>query len=390
METLSEAQLTHLEHIENLIFMGGDNTINSTVDLLLTVVDLLSGKQNMTLQAKIDGAPSIIVGNDPETGQFFVGTKSLFNKTPKVNYTDEDVDRNHGHAKELAEKLKLALKYLKNVKLSATAIQGDFLFSKKDFKFETINGKKFMTFSPNTITYAIPVNDKLAKEIKSKQIGIAWHTSYSGSTIKDLSASFDIKAPKSDKDQWSIDTNVESIPQHLLLTKKEISSIKTTVNRLRKIRMPKSFQKIFIEKNSSIINQYINWLVKQGKMNPTYKSLAKYIDMYYNDKVMKMKSEKGKQKWIDIGNKMKDEISTYKVSISQIFSIFSQLVDVKELLISKLNQIKRFPTFVKTDQGFKVTNDEGFVAISGDKKSAIKLVSRLEFSKNNFILPKSW
>ena len=117
METLSEAQLTHLEHIENLIFMGGDNTINSTVDLLLTVVDLLSGKQNMTLQAKIDGAPSIIVGNDPETGQFFVGTKSLFNKTPKVNYTDEDVDRNHGHAKELAEKLKLALKYLKNVKL---------------------------------------------------------------------------------------------------------------------------------------------------------------------------------------------------------------------------------------------------------------------------------
>ena len=44
-----------------------------------------SGGVNMTV--KWDGAPAIICGVNPENGKFFVGTKSVFNKTPKINYT---------------------------------------------------------------------------------------------------------------------------------------------------------------------------------------------------------------------------------------------------------------------------------------------------------------
>ncbi len=54
----------------------------------------------------------VAVGTNPENGRFFVATKSAFNKNPKINYTHEDIEKNHGHAPGLVEKLKAALTHL--------------------------------------------------------------------------------------------------------------------------------------------------------------------------------------------------------------------------------------------------------------------------------------
>ena len=67
----------------------------------------------MNVTVKWDGAPAVFAGTNPENGKFFVATKSLFNKTPKINYTNADIDRNHGGG--LADKLKVALANLKGL-----------------------------------------------------------------------------------------------------------------------------------------------------------------------------------------------------------------------------------------------------------------------------------
>lgn len=388
MTLLLEKQLTHLTHLEDLLFLGADKSITSTVNILTDIVDTLSGTGSMKTQQKVDGAPSIVIGRDPENKKFFVATKSLFNKTPKINYTTADIDANHGHAPVLAQKMKEALKHCSKLKLNATAIQGDFMFSVSDFSTTKIDGESYLTFTPNTITYAVPKDDPFASELKSKKIGIAWHTTYTGSSITSLSASFDIKAPKSTKDVWSTDTNVDVIPKSVLLTAKEQKEIRSVITKLSKIRLSPSFMKEYITSNSPLLLQFINFLVKEGKMTPSIKDFERYIIQYYDNQANKLKSDKGKAKKYDVRDKALADIKPHKVALMQLFNVFGQIVQVKELLVSKLNKIGGLKTFQKTDKGFEVTNPEGFVMISADKQNAIKMISRLEFSKNNFLAGK--
>ena len=73
-----------------------------------------------------------------------------------------------------------------------------------------------------------------------------------------------------------------------------------------------------------------------------------------------------------------------KQKIVEIFKLMNLMVDAKQTLINKMNQIGSMKTFVRTRNGFKVTGVEGFVAIDRMSGNAVKLVDRLEFSKANF------
>ena len=65
---------THLEHPEDSILTGD-----------LSVLDWFS--TNAHLSVKMDGAPAIVAGINPENGKRFVGTKSVFNKVKiKINH----------------------------------------------------------------------------------------------------------------------------------------------------------------------------------------------------------------------------------------------------------------------------------------------------------------
>ena len=178
---------THLEHLEDDIInrgaKGGENAIN----FLKSVRNMLAGSAggvNMTV--KWDGAPAIVCGINPENGKFFVGTKSVFNKTPKINYTTSDIRRNHGG--EVAKKLQVCLANLSRLNMRGI-LQGDLLFT-DDLKLINIDGEKMISFTPNTITYAVPVDSDIGKRIAKARMGIVFHTSYSGKTMDSLSASF--------------------------------------------------------------------------------------------------------------------------------------------------------------------------------------------------------
>jgi len=180
---------THLEHLEDDIINRGSAGGENAVAFLKSVRNMLAGSASgrVNMSVKWDGAPAIICGKNPENGKFFVGTKSVFNKTPKINYTPGDISRNHSGP--VAMKLMACLRDLK--RLGITGIyQGDLLFTKGDLRMASIDGEKMITFTPNTITYAVPINSKLGRKISRARIGIVFHTYYSGKDMKSLSAGF--------------------------------------------------------------------------------------------------------------------------------------------------------------------------------------------------------
>jgi hypothetical protein len=82
---------------------------------------------------------------------------------------------------------------------------------------------------------------------------------------------------------------------------------------------------------------------------------------------------------------------TNAMELKGIFDIQNGIVEAKNLVIRKLQQIKQVTgTFLKTDDGYRVTAPEGFVAVDKLKGNALKLVDRLEFSQANFNATKNW
>ena len=168
---------THLEHLEDSIIndgaKGGRNAIAFLKSLQKMLSANVSNKVNVTV--KWDGAPAIVCGTNPENGKFFVGTKSVFNKTPKINYTSSDIARNHPGG--VGATLQIALRELKKLGIRGI-VQGDCLFTNDTKKVVNIDGQSMISFTPNTITYAMPANSAVGRKIARARMGIVFHTQY--------------------------------------------------------------------------------------------------------------------------------------------------------------------------------------------------------------------
>ena len=345
------------------------------------------------------GAPAVFAGTNPENGKFFVATKGIFNANPKLNYTEEDIDANHP-SEGLNKKLKVALRYLPKVGIEGV-LQGDMMFSKGDIKTETIDGQKYITFQPNTIVYAAPAESKLAKSMLSAQMGIVFHTSYTGKTIADLKASFniDIGRMKPTKDVWFRDAYFVDASGTATFTESETKLITEILS-----DAGKTFGKI----NSMTLNRiaasdtiltYIktfnNTKVRSGQaIKDTAKhanELVKWIEEKYNKEIIAAKKEETKLKRQAEKNEMVRFFKSNLNELKNIFDLQNDLVEAKNMIIKKLQQMKQVTgSFLRTDDGFKITNPEGFVAVDKLKGTAVKLVDRLEFSHANFTAQKNW
>ena len=150
---------------------------------------MLGGHSNkrINVTVKWDGAPAIFAGVDPADGQFFVAKKGVFNKTPDIYKKPGDLAK---LSPELKAKFTIALKELPKLGITRGVYQGDLMFTKGDLKVERIDGQPHYTFQPNTIVYAVPVKSALGKSIKRANLGVVWHTTYTGNSLQNMSASF--------------------------------------------------------------------------------------------------------------------------------------------------------------------------------------------------------
>ena len=395
----------HLEHIEDEIINHGVPGGRGAINFLRSLRDMLAGasRSSVNMTVKWDGAPAIFAGIDPEDGKFFVAKKSVFNVNPKLYKTNAEIDADLSGA--LNSKFKIALAEFSKLGIKGV-LQGDLMFT-DDVETTTIDGTKYYTFQPNTIVYAVPVDSDFGKVIKSAKIGVVWHTTYSGKTLPDMSASFgaDIKGLKKPSSVWMDDATYKDTSGRATFTAKETAQITAILSQVGKTfqRINAPMLKKFLNLQNSMtgglvgasLKTYNNSKVRAGEKisNPKQhaRGYVKWVEMSLQKQIDKAKSIKGKEKYTNIQKEYVREVTKHVNNLTQVITFQNLLVDAKMQIVKKLNSVKGLTdTFIKTANGFKVTNPEGYVAIDRVSGGAVKLVDRMEFSFNNFTAIKAW
>lgn len=381
---LTEAKAnTHLTHLEELVLTQGEKGYNIARGFLADLMSHLQGKskRKVNTSVKWDGAPAIFAGKHPETGKFFVGTKSIFNNEPKINYTDADVEMNHGHAPGLADKLKKALKYLPKLGIKGI-LQGDFMFDSSSLEPKMENGVKHLTFKPNTIRYAVESDSELGKELSNSVFGIVFHTGYD-----DLNSppQYNISVKNLNKvpGVWVDDAVFTDTTGTVTLDIDEAKQIKDIIKTADSIKIN------YKDLPADLLNIYTNAEIRTGKYledaEASYKGFIEWVTARKNKQVDKLKSQAGKQRATEAFNKKIAEIKSQQKDIISLFKVSKLIAQAKQIFVNKYNNaVYNTKHFLDNEDGtLAVTAPEGYVAVSraGD---AVKLVDRLEFSRANF------
>jgi len=395
-----EGKNVHLEHIEDEVLNFGVSGAKSAINFLQSLRNMLAGNSDskINVTTKWDGAPAIFAGNNPENGKFFVGTKGVFNVSPKLNYTENDIDENHP-SEGLNQKLKVALRYLPKLGIKGV-LQGDMMFTKGDIKKEIIGDESYITFMPNTIVYAVPSDTKLAKSMLDAQVGVVFHTSYTGKKMQDMKASFnvDIGGLTHTKDVWFRDASFVDTSGSATFTEEETKQLTMILSMAGRTFQSISSATLNRISTNEVIKTYIktfnNQKVREGKKitntNQHTLELIRWVEAKLNKDIADVKKEETKRKRIAAKTEIMRFFRQNASQLRAIFDLQNFLVDAKLMIVRKLETVKSIGTFVKTEKGFRITAPEGFVAVDRLKGNAVKLVDRLEFSQANFNAAKNW
>ena len=395
-EYLTEADANlHMTHLEDAVLDGGVTGTRNVINYIRNIRDMLSGntKAPVNITTKWDGAPAIFAGVDPADDKFFVAKKGVFNKTPKLYKADSEIDNDLSG--ELNSKFKVALKEFAKLGIEGV-IQGDFLYTDDDLKTENIDGESCVTFHPNTIVYAVPKASSLGKEILSSKIGVVWHTVYRGSELESMSASFgETIAGKLNNvtSVWQVDATFSDESGTATFTKAENAALTAQLSKagtmFRTIDVTVLNELGKNEELNRRLNTFINTKVRAGQrigaVKPFVKDLQKYIQDYYQKQADARKTPAGKKTQMDAAAAVLQIFETKNTKkLEDIFTLYDLMVDMKYVIIDKLNKVGGIKTLLKTAKGFEVTGQEGFVAIDHYGKNALKIVDRMGFSLANF------
>ena len=397
----------HLEHIEDEILNFGVPGGRAAINFVSSLRDMLAGeaRSSVNMTVKWDGAPAIFAGIDPADGKFFVAKKSVFNATPKLYKTAKEID-DDGLSGALNTKFKVALEEFSKLGIKGV-LQGDLMFTSEDKSSEKIDGKSFITFQPNTIVYAVDPTSDIGKQINTAKIGIVWHTTYTGDALQDMKASFgaNIKGLSKPSSVWMDDATYKDVSGKATMTSNETAkvtkSLSSAGSTFQKINAPMlaKFLKLQDSMTGALagasLKTYNNSKVREGQKitNPKAhaKGYEKWVEMSIQKQIDKVKSDKGKEKYTNLQTEYVREMKKHTKNLESVIAFQGHLVDAKMGIVSKLNSVKGLTdTFIKTANGFKVVNPEGYVAIDRVSGDAVKLVDRMEFSFNNFTAIKAW
>ena len=380
---------THLTHLEELVLTQGPAGYKMARGFLLELLKTLQGNSSSKIQTSVkwDGAPAIFAGINPENGKFFVGTKSIFNKVPKINYTADDIIKNHGHAPGLVDKLTKALEYLPQLNIK-NILQGDFMFDDEMIETVNIDGEPHYRFKPNTIVYAVPVNSDLGREIGASKFGIVFHTTYNS---LDSGASFgaDVSSLRRAPGVWFDDAFFTDDTGVVTLTEEEEAEIIRLVKEADEVNGQINYDDL----PSALLNIYINSEIKSGSFlddpEKSFQGFVNWFSQRAQTKVNKLKSDKGKQRATQNAAETIASFSANRDNILNIFKVSRLLFEAKNIFIEKYNNaVYNTKHFVDDGSGDLVaSNPEGYVAVD-HKGNGIKFVDRLEFSRANFAVDK--
>jgi hypothetical protein len=367
-------KLKHIEHLEDHPINDGAKGFEHAVGALDQAHNhIIAGAHDSTLTMKHDGSPSIVYGHHPETGKFFVASKSAFNKNPKINYTEKDIQQNHGHAPGLVEKLKSALQHLPKITPKQGVYQGDVLFSDKDKKKE---GDKY-TFTPNVIKYSAKKGTPEHDKIKKAKFGIYNHTEYVGPTAKAMTANY-----SPDLSNFADHPDVyHRLPGHdtskVVMTKTAHGEYAKHVAAAQKVHDKNPHMYHSIDPVREHMKTYINSTVDTQE-KPTVKGLQKHIENKLTKEIDKKKTDAGKKKYQDQLSDLIQHTNVHKKNLEDVFAVHHHLQNAKNVLVHTLAQHTGGLEHEIKGQSVK---PEGFVV--NHEGTVSKLNDRNEFNRLN-------
>ena len=391
-DILNEFKRTHLEHIEDIVitdgYEGGKAVIEYFRGLLLTLKGTSS--EAMSVSVKWDGAPAVVCGTNPDNGKFFVGTKSVFAKAAKINYSKKDIANNHG-TDELGQKLLKCLVHLKKLNIQGV-MQGDLLFTDEDIIRKNIDGKPHITFTPNTITYAVPEAGDLGKRIDRAKVGIIFHTTYTGESLADMNAQggADISEFGQSPDVFFDNATYKDVSGSAKFTDAETKQFFSGIEKLETLlnAVPRNLSSVLGQNQDFIpmFQMYINAMVREGQLPNDANKFLQGFKKFYADRMQKqisgLKAQKALQLRQDKMKQMPMFLNKAKKPLQAMLTFYRGVQTMKAFVLKKMNQAMAIGSFQQTDGGLEVTEPEGFVAV--DKAgNAVKLVDRLGFSRRN-------
>ncbi len=395
------AKNTHLEHLEDDIFNQGYAGAKNSINFLKSLEDMLTtghGGSNTKVTVKWDGAPAIICGKEPQTGFFFVGTKSVFNKTtPKICYNEENIDY-HYPTGAINSILKKCLNELSKLPIEGI-IQGDLLYTSTPTKIRMC-GKPCYRFKPNTITYCVEAETDIGRKVGVSDMGIVFHTTYSGPTILEMNAGYgvDVSGLQGVKEVAVFSSTFENVNGKANLSTTDKTKLKTLIASAdRNLRAGQKFLDGIVKEtgtfaHNALFKIYFNQVIRENRIPQNAKLMAQgfaeFVELRYNAEIKKKKTKKAQEDWELRKEKSLSYLNKNMTAMFSGLTGFRNLMDAKLIIINKLNKIDGIGTFLEDENGYRVTSPEGFVAIK--EGAALKLVDRLEFSRANFTVAKDW
>jgi len=408
---------THLSHIEDLAIEYGKRGFDMFLEHINALTNKLQGfETNQQINAKIDGSPMILFGLDPRPNfknQFFIALKSGLSKTnPKIIHNKKELNEYYGADITLRDKLENLLEKLPNAYKDLDKIyQGDVLFAlPQDKKITKIGGENYVTFKPNVIVYAVPVDPKsiLSKRVVGASVGVIVHESFRGTPINDNQAIELISAGRNvqnlvansiNTDVFLESSNYGEITVDLPDT--EIKKIKSTVAKalLEIDQIDDGFDQAYTTNPVlALLKIYLNKQVDtghQGIFGSAFKEqeflVKAFIDGFRDFVINRYEKEKeskktplGKQKVDNRLNEILNFIEANYDNLQHLIIATYYMVSAKYNLLKILSMLgsKVGKTFIqKPDGTFVKTQDEGYVLFVGTNH--VKIVDRLEFTKIN-------
>ncbi len=391
-DVLTEFKRTHLEHIEDIILTDGHQGGKAVVEYFRGLLLTLKGTSSEAVQVSVkwDGAPAVVCGINPDNGKFFVGTKSVFAQNAKINYTKKDIANNHG-TDDLGQKLLKCLVHLKKINMQGV-YQGDLLFTDEDITRKNIDGKPHLTFTPNTITYAVPEQQDIGKRIDRAKVGIIFHTTYTGESLADMDAKAgaDVGSFSQSPDVFYDNASYKDVSGSAKFTTEETTMFLDEIQKLESLlsKVPANLSNLFGANQDFVpfFQMYINAMVKQGQLPSNSTQFIKGFQQFYIDRMKQqaagLKAQKALALRQDKIRQMPQFLNKLKTPLMAMMMFYKQVQKMKSIVLNKMNQAQSIGSFQQTDGGLQVTEPEGFVAV--DKTgNAVKLVDRLGFSRRN-------
>lgn len=418
-ESVSKQMELHLTHIEDLAIERGKSGFLEFVSVVDLLVKKIQGQESdIDVNAKIDGSPALIFGRDPRKefkNQFFIALKysvdpsrGIIKEDAKLLHSEQDIKQYYGDRPEFAKRLNNIFNELNRAYDNSGLIyQCDVLYGlKEDKRIQEVDGEDFITFKPNVIVYAIPIDpmSTLYSQTEKSSVGIVVHDSFTASQ-QDNVISLKHKSRKVNSiiesgkranvlilganfGQVNVDVDnkfTASINVLLGECNQLIEQIDNDFDASYVNSQLMEYLKIFINKQVDLPNGGIfGKKTKKRDIDNFITDFKKFLEKRFDVIISKKKTEKGRTGQLNKLNNLLNYLRDNSNSVVALLELFSKMITVKKQLmrvVENLTHALRRTFFESPDGSLVATKGEGHVIFNGD--THVKIVDRLEFTKVN-------